>query len=80
MSISIRQIFPPAAKFTEKNLADQTGKVRKSAPRPHNYHCRRFPSQLLSSYIIKNRYCFALKCYSVLPDSYPSKGARVPIL
>ena len=42
MSISIRQIFPPAAKFTEKDLADQTGKVRESTSHSHNYRCCRF--------------------------------------
>ena len=66
MSISIRQIFPPAAKFTEKNLADQTGKVRKSKPQSHDEHCHRFPR----TYCLL---CFALKCYSVLPNPYPKE-------
>ena len=78
MSISIRQIFPPTAKFTEKNLADQTGKVRKSNPHSQNYHCRPISRSycILVSSSLPFFFSFlflALKCYSVLPDPYPKE-------
>lgn len=69
MSISIRQIFPPAAKFTEKNLADQTDKVRNSPLIPIITTVVLSPAAtvFLFNFI---RCLFALKSYNVLPDPY----------